>query len=118
VQDDSVNVDHIAVTDVQADNNVTGSLSLSGAHCLARDVAGYNPVGGNGGGAWPTASGVAFTHTKPYRTYHNISGGTVTAIVWNGQNIGMTDNVTIPLDAGDTLAITYSVAPTDNQVQV
>lgn len=85
-------------------------LELTGANSVAVNSQGYNPVGNIAAPAMP-ASTVAYTNILHTHCTVSISGGTVTAISIGGVATGLTGgNFRVPV--GQTIAITYSVAPT------
>jgi hypothetical protein len=91
-------------------NNTITVPSMTGKRMIA-NVLNYNPVGIL---TTPTlaASGSPTISTFNHRVMVYILGGTVTGIVKNASNIaGMTNGMMI-LDPGESITITYSVAPT------
>lgn len=61
-------------------------------------------------GTWGTATGVDLTVANNFKTGYIIYNGTVSKITKNGVDQRITDG-TFLLDHGDTLNITYTVAP-------
>jgi lysophospholipase L1-like esterase len=59
----------------------------------------------------PPASGSAYTNATNVKQQAIVSGGTVSAIAQGGVTTGLTAGVFV-LDPGDTLTLTYTVAPT------
>lgn len=75
----------------------------------AANNPGYNPVGVLSGPTVP-ASAVPVTNPWGIPATITISGGTVSAIAINGTATGLTDG-TVRLGPGQTITLTYSVAP-------
>lgn len=71
---------------------------------------GFNPVGAVGNPAVP-ASTVAFGNNFGFDCTVYVAGGTVTAIVVGGVTTGMTSGP-VRVAAGQSIALTYSAAPT------
>lgn len=75
------------------------------------------------GGSWPQgalagtstpsvpASTVSATNSNAWGVAVTITGGTLTSVVVNGTQVGTTAG-TYPVPAGQTISVTYSVAPT------
>lgn len=59
------------------------------------------------------SSGSPVTNTYNVTVYVTITGGTISNVLVNGSSVGTTDG-TYPVPAGQTISITYSVAPTWN----
>lgn len=121
-------------------NNLWGSIHDSGRMTEIINNQGYNPVGRissnfiwNGtsfnyivdGYAWNAASTGNSSTWNSATTYTNwespktlyVSGGTVTAIVVDGQTLYTSaTNCTIILQLGDTFSVTFSTAPTINVI--
>lgn len=57
------------------------------------------------------ATTVALTNPFPCACLVQIQGGTITVISVNGVTVGVTDGVVL-VAAGETITLTYSVAPT------
>ena len=77
---------------------------------LARGNNGYNPTGPQTAPAIP-ASGTALANPFPFDCTVYVTAGTVTAIAVGGTATGLTSgSVFIP--AGETITLTYTVAPT------
>lgn len=95
-------------------NNVFGGASganaFSGTPAVARGNVGYNPVGSLAAPAVP-ASGTAQTNTLGVDATVFVTGGTVSAVAIGGTNTGLTSG-TFRVPAGQTITLTYSVAPT------
>lgn len=85
----------------------TGSLTR------VAGVMGYNPVGGAVTTPAVPSSGVAVTNTTGVDVVVFVNGGTVSAISIGGTATGITaTNRDFRLAAGQTITLTYSVAPT------
>lgn len=88
---------------------------FSGLPQLIRDCAGYTPAGVLGPPTVP-ASTVAYTNAFGVDCMVYIKGGTVTVISIGGSATGLTlatgAFVTVMVSAGQTITMTYSVAPT------
>ena len=75
-----------------------------------RSCPGYNPTGPQTAPAIPT-SGTAYTNPFPFDCAVYITGGTVTAVAIGGTATGLTSGQFF-VPAGETIALTYSAAPT------
>jgi hypothetical protein len=91
----------------------TGKVELaSGSTTRIFQVAGYNPVGNVTAPAVP-ASTVTATNTTGVDCTVFIVGGTISAISVGGVTTGLTATpATVRLPVGQTIAVTYTVAPT------
>ena len=88
----------------------TALLATAGIASITRGNIGYNPVGKLGPPAVP-ATTVALVNPYNVDCDVNITGGTVTVISIGGQATGQTSGkVFVP--AGQSITLTYSVAPT------
>jgi hypothetical protein len=76
----------------------------------ARDLIGYNPTGPQAAPAIP-ASGTVLTNPFPFDCTVYVNGGTVTAVDIGGTATGQIAGA-FPVPAGETITLTYSVAPT------
>jgi hypothetical protein len=91
---------------------VLNSANGSAAECKVTNVAGFNPRGFITAPAIP-ASGVATTNRTGVDVTVYLNGGTLTANVQiSGHGVLGTTNVPYFLPAGETITLTYSVAPT------
>ncbi|MGD0644630.1 MAG: right-handed parallel beta-helix repeat-containing protein [Candidatus Bathyarchaeia archaeon] len=124
-----INLMTTGVNDTILDNNQLISCSTpitdSGANTVIYNNTGYNPVGyitypffGNNhilldlcGDNATWSSAVTYTNWESPKTLY-ISGGTVTAVVQDGQTIFSTTGCTVVLQPGDTFSLTFSSAPT------
>ena len=93
----------------------TGSVVNLGSGYAAGTVkfgknSGYNPTGPQTAPAIPS-SGTAYTNPFPFDCAVYITGGTVTAIAIGGTATGLTSGQFF-VPAGETIALTYSAAPT------
>jgi hypothetical protein len=116
-QDKGLNLDSGTYTNfLIADNdfsvNTNAALGLYGAtgSGVIRNNLGYNPVGVLTPPAVP-ATTVAYTNTSGLDCTVFVTGGTVTVIAVNATSTGLTSG-TFRVPAGQTIAITYTVAPT------
>ncbi|NUQ95273.1 MAG: hypothetical protein HOY79_01480 [Streptomyces sp.] len=95
-------------------NQVSGNItnwSISSTGNTLRGNQGYNPVGKFGAQPAVPASGTPYTNTLNTDATVHIVGGTVTAIAVGGQATGLTTPATVRVPAGQSIALTYSVAP-------
>lgn len=93
------------------DNNLVGALAIGASTgWIAKGNVGYNPTGPQTAPAIP-ASGTALTNPFPFDCDVFVNGGTVTSIAIGGTATGAT-NGPIPLPAGQSITLTYSVVPT------
>lgn len=95
-------------------NLVTGNTtnwSITSTGNTLRGNTNYNPVGKFGAQPAVPASTVAYTNILNTDATAHITGGTVTVISIGGQATGVTSG-TFRVPAGQTIAITYTVAPT------
>lgn len=92
-----------------ADND-TGGLSITLKTGIARGNHGYNPIGSIAAPAIP-ATTVAYTNAFGVDATVHVTGGTVTAIAIGGVATGLTAG-SFRIPAGQTITLTYSVAPT------
>jgi parallel beta-helix repeat protein len=100
---------------VYLNNQVSGTSQDWGISSTAntlRGNRGYNPVGKFTAQPAVPASGTAYTNTLNTDATAFITGGTVTAIAIGGQATGLTTPATIRVPSGQTITLTYSVAPT------
>ena len=100
-------------------------IADSGVSTVIYNNTGYNPVGiinnpfrGNnhvlldlGGDNATWSSAATYTNWESPKTLY-ISGGTVTAVVQNGQTIFSATGCTVILQPSDTFSITFSSVPT------
>ena len=93
-------------------SSVTTALSDGGTgdHKNIANNSGYNPVGTLATPAIPS-SGSAYTNAFGTNCTVYVTGGTVSAIAVNGTATGMTSGP-VRVAAGQTITLTYSVAPT------
>ncbi len=86
------------------------AVSISGFFiAYVQDVTGYNPVGPLPAPPVPS-SGAPLTNLFPVLVRVSVTGGTVSAILVDGASIGTTAGV-IELKPGETIALTYTSAP-------
>lgn len=78
--------------------------------CIVADNTGVNPAGVQGPPSVP-ATTVAFTNPYNFNINVYIHGGTVTVIAVNGTTTGLTSG-SFWVGCGQTITLTYSVAPT------
>ena len=97
-------------------NLVSGNVTnwtISSTGNTLRGNQNYNPVGKFGAQPAVPASGTAYTNVLNADATVHINGGTVTAIAVGGQATGLTATpATVRVPAGQTITLTYSVAPT------
>ena len=97
-------------------NLVSGNITNWGITSTGNVLRGnqtYNPVGKFGAQPAVPASGTPYTNTLNADAMVPITGGTVTAIAVGGQATGLTATpATVRVPAGQTITLTYSVAPT------
>ena len=85
---------------------------------VIKNLIGYNPQGFNTATPAVPASGTAQQNTNPYPVIVYLYGGTVTAITINGKTVfSTTTGLALAgqgfyLSPGDSIAVTYSIAPT------
>jgi hypothetical protein len=98
-------------------NDVSGSgaspkisIGATNTGVVFRNNKGYNPIGALTPPAVP-ASTVAYTNVLRFDCTVYVTGGTVTDIKVGGTSTGMTSG-TFRVPAGQTITLTYSVAPT------
>jgi hypothetical protein len=105
--------DYINITANDLSVNKTGGIYNPGigTHSLIDNNIGYNPVGYLASQPVLPASTVAYTNNTGLKCRVFISGGTVTAIAINGTATGLLSGE-FTLGVGETIAITYSAAPT------
>lgn len=93
-------------------NNVDNrAIIVNGAGHLKIKNLSLNPGVWSGAPALPS-SGTAMTNTAYRDAWVDITGGTVTAIAVNGVTIPGQTSGRVEVPSGDTIAITYSAAPT------
>lgn len=97
------------VNNVASGNTTNWTVSSTGN--TLRGNTGYNPVGKFGGQPAVPATTVAYTNILNADATAFITGGTVTVIAIGGQATGLTAG-TFRVPAGQTITLTYSVAPT------
>ena len=108
-----INCDLYTITNNDLIGNVTGAISDAGGTFtkkIIRDNLGYNPTGNVTAPAIPSST-VAQSNTLSFPVQVFIYGGTVTGISKNGTNISGMTNGQLILLPGETVAITYSAAP-------
>lgn len=96
-------------------NLVSGNITnwaISSTGNVLRGNQGYNPVGKFGGQPAVPASGTPYTNTLNADATVYVVGGTVTAIAVGGQATGLVTPATVRVQAGQTVTLTYSAAPT------
>lgn len=96
-------------------NLVSGNITNWGISSTGNTLRGnqnYNPVGKFGAQPAVPASTTPYTNTLNADATVHIAGGTVTAIAVGGQATGLTTPATVRVPAGQTITLTYSVAPT------
>ncbi|NUR02467.1 MAG: hypothetical protein HOY79_39820 [Streptomyces sp.] len=95
-------------------NLVSGNITnwgISSTGNVLRGNQNYNPAGKLTAPGVPN-SGTAYTNILNVDATVFIAGGTVTAISIGGQPTGLTTPATVRVPAGQTITLTYSVAPT------
>jgi len=85
--------------------SVSGSASSAGRFPAGQKNGGYVGVG---------SSSFTFTNTFGFPVMALVQGGTVSAVTYNGLTVASTTNVAVPMQAGDSITITYSSAPSLN----
>lgn len=113
----STNVDNMFFGDVSQNSNVGILAPVSYGATISYNyakMAGFNPVGhamGVGGQPSVPASGTALGNDSLTDCTVIISGGTVSAIAVGGTATGLTSG-SFRVPAGQTITLTYTVAPT------
>jgi parallel beta-helix repeat protein len=95
-------------------NLVSGNITnwdVSSTGNTLRGNQNYNPVGKFAAQPAVPASGTAYTNVLNADATVAITGGTVTGISIGGQATGLTTPATVRVPAGQTITLTYSVAP-------
>lgn len=96
--------------------NVNDAISGAGTSFLPSatgvwlETPNYNNVSTPG----MPASGTAYTNTTGQRVEVAINSGTVSSVKRNGAQLFTTTNVTVILEPGDSITLTYSTAPSWN----
>ena len=104
-------------------------VATAGANTSIYTNTGYNPIGYiaspiayggttlvDSGNSSTWVSGTTYTNWESPKVLY-ISGGTVTAIVYDGQTLyTAATNCSITLQPGDTFSVTFSAAPTINVI--
>ena len=93
-------------------NGATGAISLTNSATLAGYVAlnkGFNPVGSSS--VSPTASPWVYTAGNVPGTLH-LYGGTISSVVQNSITLATASPTQVHLLPGESVTVTYSVAPT------
>ena len=107
-----------AINDTGTKNSFLGNnldpynivVARSSTSCVLKDNRNYNPTGPQTAPAIP-ASGTALANPFPFDCTVYVTVGTVTAIAVGGTATGLTSgSVVVP--AGETITLTYTVAPT------
>lgn len=96
-------------------NLVSGNITnwgISSSGNVLRGNQNYNPVGKFTAQPAVPASGAPSTNVLNADATVFVAGGTVTAISVGGQATGLTTPATVRVPAGQTITLTYSVAPT------
>jgi hypothetical protein len=99
----------------QATNAIAGTLAAD--TIIRPGLRGVNPValGYVAVSQSVPASTVSKTNSTGFQVMASVMGGTFTVVTINGQAFGVSNNnFTFPLKPGDTIAITYSAAPSMN----
>lgn len=116
-QDKGINLDagtytNFLIQDNDLSVNTNAAFGLNGATGTGaiRNNLGYNPLGAITAPAVP-ATTVAYTNNTGLDCTVFVTGGTVTVIKVNAATTGLTSG-TFRVPAGQTIAITYTVAPT------
>ena len=109
-------------------NLTIGVLDVSDGISLTPTSLGYLKIGSTPQGATPSipsvpASGTAQQNTNPYPVSVYLYGGTVTVIDYtpsggSATQVGSVTPMTVRLNPGDSITLTYSAAPTWNWVAV
>lgn len=104
----AANTTNVTISDLLATPNITGSIFDGGGNTnlQIRDVRGYNPRGASV--LTPSASPWTYT-AGPTREVLYMFGGTFTTIVKDG--MGLAAGIPILLDPGQSVVLTYTVAP-------
>lgn len=103
-------------TNARVEGNVvkgsTAGITLSGstpAGLQLRNNKGYNPLGATS----PSVGASPWTYTAgPTPEVLHLRGGTVSLIVKNGVTLYTATPAAVPLEPGEAVTVTYSVAPT------
>lgn len=96
-------------------NLVSGNITNWGIDSAGNTLRGnqnYNPVGKFAAQPAIPASGTPYTNVLNADATVTITGGTVTAISIGGQATGLTTPATLRVPAGQSITLTYTVAPT------
>jgi hypothetical protein len=90
-----------------------GTLTLVGTHSVIRNNIGFNPVGTNSPISQPAvpASTTVYTNAFGVDAMVHVTGGTVSAIAIGATATGLTSG-SFRVPAGQTIKLTYTVAPT------
>lgn len=91
----------------------TGTINAVGAHTVCRDNNGFNPQGV--AAITVGASPFTYTNNDAVEEMVYITGGTVSAIAKNAVTIFAASPAGVLLTPGESLTVTYSVAPTMNK---